>query len=58
MEKKFVADKLQMEKEFRETMAFVQSEHATEKKSILNTHSEEIKRRDEEKARIAKKHLV
>ena len=57
MEKKFTSDKLQMEKEFRETLAFVQSENATEKKNILQKHSDEIKRRDEEKARIAKKHL-
>ena len=46
-----------MEKEFRETLAFIQAENATEKKNILLKHSDEIKRRDEEKAKIAKKHL-
>jgi len=32
-------------------------EHAIEKKKLLESHSKELKERDEEKAKIAKKHL-
>lgn len=57
LEKKFAAEKLQMDKEFRETMAFMQSEHAEEKKNLLQKHSDELKRRDDEKAKRERQHL-